>query len=88
MGRRRKGRKIEKRVKLKLPTVFECPSCGRRSVYVEMNKKESYATVSCGFCGLSAKIKITEISEPVDAYGDFVDKYYAGEIEEPEPEQE
>ncbi|MGQ4914507.1 MAG: hypothetical protein ACP6IU_07105 [Candidatus Asgardarchaeia archaeon] len=81
MGRRRKGRKIEKRVKPKLPTVFECPNCGHRSVYVEMNKKEGFAIVSCGSCGLTAQVKIYEISEPVDAYGDFVDKYYAGEID-------
>jgi len=54
-----------------------CPSCGAQAVRIEMKKEEGIAIVQCGNCGLSDTIKITPLSEPVDVYGEFIDRYYA-----------
>jgi transcription elongation factor Elf1 len=33
--------------------------------------------VKCGNCGLNKEVLVNSISEPVDAFGDFIDIYYA-----------
>ncbi|MHA2183708.1 MAG: hypothetical protein ACXAAI_01815, partial [Promethearchaeota archaeon] len=35
------------------------------------------ATVKCGNCGLTKQVLVNSISEPVDAFGDFIDVFYA-----------
>ncbi|MBY9008133.1 MAG: hypothetical protein KGD63_15440 [Candidatus Lokiarchaeota archaeon] len=42
-----------------------------------MKKQEGFATVKCGHCGLEKVVLINSISEPVDAFGDFIDVFYA-----------
>ncbi|MFX1601570.1 MAG: hypothetical protein ACFFB6_13325 [Promethearchaeota archaeon] len=42
-----------------------------------MKKKGAFATVKCGNCGLTKEVLVNSISEPVDAFGDFIDIYYA-----------
>jgi len=88
VGRRRKGRKIEKRVKPKLPDVFECPNCGHKSIYIKIDRKNHVAYLSCGYCKISYSTKVNQLMENVDVYGDFLDKFYAGEIEIPEEKEE
>ncbi|MBS7249856.1 MAG: hypothetical protein KIH08_04585 [Candidatus Freyarchaeota archaeon] len=78
MGRRRR-KKVQRRPERRIPTVFECPSCGENAVKVEINKAEELATVGCGNCGLTKKVKITKLTETVDAYSEFVDAFYEGE---------
>jgi len=51
--------------------------CGEKSVKVENIRKSAIATVKCGFCGLTKDVLVNSISEPVDAFGDFIDIYYA-----------
>jgi len=51
--------------------------CGEKSVKVENIRKSAIATVKCGFCGLTKDVLVNSISEPVDAFGDFIDVYYA-----------
>ncbi|MCD6530109.1 hypothetical protein J7L06_07490 [Candidatus Bathyarchaeota archaeon] len=75
MGRRRK--KIVKLPKKRVPTVFLCPSCGKESIKVEIDRKSGTATVRCGSCGLTREIKIKSIYGEVDAYCMFIDSYYA-----------
>ena len=72
MGRR-KSRKIVKRPRRTIPNVFQCPICGENTVTVEMRKDEKIAIVSCGSCKRREEVKISKISEPVDAYNTFVD---------------
>ncbi len=79
MGRRRR-RKVQRRPEKRIPTVFVCPSCGEESVKVEINKHEGYAVVGCGVCGLNKKVKVTKLTEPVDAYSEFVDSFYEEEL--------
>jgi len=76
MGRRKRKQQTYKRVK-KVPKIFTCPSCGEKSVKVEGIRKGPIAAVKCGYCGLAKEVLVNSISEPVDAFGDFIDIYYA-----------
>ena len=76
MGRRKRKQQTYKRVK-RVPKIFTCPSCGEKSVKVENLRRSAIATVKCGYCGLTKDVIVNSISEPVDAFGDFIDVYYA-----------
>ncbi|RLE55515.1 MAG: transcription elongation factor [Candidatus Methanomethylicota archaeon] len=80
------GRKYKKKLPLRppkrIPTVFQCPRCGRKAVRVELEKDSGKARVSCGSCKIYAEIEIPPICGAVDAYGKFVDLYYEGKLEE------
>ena len=76
MGRRKRKQQTYKRVK-KVPKIFTCPNCGEKSIKVENIRKSVMATVKCGHCGLAKDVLVNSISEPVDAFGDFIDIFYA-----------
>jgi transcription elongation factor Elf1 len=77
MGRRKRKSTTYRRVK-RLPKIFTCPQCGEKAVKVkDIKEKGGFATVKCGNCGLEKEVLINSISEPVDAFGDFIDIYYA-----------
>jgi len=77
MGRRKRKQTTYRRVK-KLPKIFTCPSCGEKAIKVkDIKKSGGFATVKCGHCGLEKEVLINSISEPVDAFGSFIDIYYA-----------
>ncbi len=76
MGRRKRKQQSYKRVK-RVPKIFNCPSCGEKSVKVVNLRKSAIATVKCGRCGLNKDVLVNSISEPVDAFGDFIDIFYA-----------
>ncbi|MFX1391271.1 MAG: hypothetical protein ACFE9Z_14495 [Promethearchaeota archaeon] len=77
MGRRKRKQVTPKRVK-RVPKIFTCPECGEKSVKVtDLKRKGAFATVKCGNCGLTKEVLVNSISEPVDAFGDFIDVYYA-----------
>jgi transcription elongation factor Elf1 len=77
MGRRKRKQVSPKRVK-RVPKIFTCPECGEKSVKVtDIKKKGAFATVKCGNCGLTKEVLVNSISEPVDAFGDFIDIFYA-----------
>ncbi|MHA1268691.1 MAG: hypothetical protein ACTSPY_02785 [Candidatus Helarchaeota archaeon] len=75
MGRRRK-QKVQKRPRKTLPKVFTCPECGKITITVEVQKENKIAYLKCGNCKLEARVIATHLTEPVDAYGEFLDKYY------------
>ncbi|MFX1518675.1 MAG: transcription elongation factor 1 family protein [Promethearchaeota archaeon] len=75
MGRRRR-KKVVKRHQKKIPNVFVCPDCDARAVTVELFREEGYARVHCGACGIEFNVSAGKLTEPVDAYGDFIDQYY------------
>ncbi len=85
MGRRRKKyKRIIKRVR-RIPSVFQCPHCGSRSLTIEFKKQEELpnvkqAVIRCGACGLRAEMTVPEIYETVDVYGKFIDAYTEGTI--------
>jgi transcription elongation factor Elf1 len=74
MGRRR--RKVVKRVAKRIPTLFTCPSCGNKSIKINLDKGHNEAIVRCGNCGIKSKINTTKLTEQVDVYGLFIDEYY------------
>ena len=76
MGRRKRKQQSYKRVK-RVPKIFTCPNCGEKSIKVENIRKSVIATVKCGHCGLTKDVLVNSISEPVDAFGDFIDIHYA-----------
>jgi transcription elongation factor Elf1 len=76
MGRRKRKQQSYKRVK-RVPKIFTCPNCGEKSVKIENLTRSAIATVKCGHCGLTKDVIVNSISEPVDAFGDFIDIYYA-----------
>ncbi len=51
--------------------------CGEKAIKVENLRKSVIATVKCGHCGLTKEVLVNSISEPVDAFGDFIDIHYA-----------
>ena len=82
MGRRRR-QKVVHRPRKRIPKVFNCPKCGKESITIEMQKPSTLegrgtASITCGNsdCGLQYRVQTTFISDPVDAYGDFIDHYY------------
>jgi transcription elongation factor Elf1 len=80
MGRRRRKR-IIKSVRKRIPTIFNCPNCGSKTVIVKMNKDTGTATVTCGYCNLLWNTPIKSFEEKVDVYSRFVDTLMEGGIE-------
>jgi transcription elongation factor Elf1 len=83
-GDNKMGKKYKKKLPIKppkkIPTVFQCPNCGKKSVNVEIDENRGEATITCGNCGINVKIEIPSIFTAVDAYGRFIDLYYSGGI--------
>jgi transcription elongation factor Elf1 len=76
MGRRRR-QKVRRRPQKKIPDVYPCPNCGNTAVKIELYRDNGIATVKCGSCLLEMTIEsINALTEPVDVYGDFIDRFY------------
>jgi len=79
MGRRRR-QKIRKRPQKRIPDVYQCPDCGNAAIKIELFRDKKLATVKCGSCGLVMTIdEVNTLTEPVDVYGSFIDKFYEGD---------
>jgi len=72
MGRRRRKTAPRRPIRT-IPSVFNCPRCGRATVRVELDRNSGQAEVHCSNCDVQATITITPLTEPVDVYGEFVD---------------
>ncbi|MHA1340383.1 MAG: hypothetical protein ACTSRZ_09245 [Promethearchaeota archaeon] len=77
-GRRKRQKVVVRRVRT-LPKIFECKNCGHKTIKTQIQKDKNEAIVICGFCGLKQVVPANELTEPVDAYGDFIDIYFAQE---------
>ena len=75
MGRRKRKKIVYRRVR-SLPKVFTCPKCGHKTVKAKVSSKEERVEVLCGHCGQSQFVDKNDLTEPVDAFGDFIDIYY------------
>ncbi len=76
LGRRRR-QKIRRRPQKRIPDVYPCPRCGNTAIKVDLDKNNAWATVKCGSCGLEMNIdEVNELTEPVDIYGSFIDRFY------------
>ena len=76
MGRRKKSTSfgVTTKPKEKLPTAFDCPFCSAtEAVSCTLNKDKLVGVVKCDVCQESFATGITELSEPVDVYCDWID---------------
>lgn len=89
MGRRRKRSRPRLVPKKKLPTVFQCPSCGATAVSVSIVKgKEKKVIVACANCGLRGEYEYNQYLHPVDYFSKFLDDYEAEKLVVKKPESE
>ena len=79
MGRRR--RRVIKIFKRRLPTIFDCPSCGAEAIKVTILKKSNKATIYCGSCGLKDEFRTYPSAKLIDVYCEFTDRYFSQPIE-------
>ncbi|MCF2139301.1 MAG: hypothetical protein K9W44_04525 [Candidatus Lokiarchaeota archaeon] len=75
MGRRKRKKVVYRPVRT-LPKIFTCPKCGHKTMKTNMKFSDDKALVICGHCGEQQEVPKNEISEPVDAFGNFIDIYY------------
>jgi len=78
MGRRKRKKVVLRAIRV-VGKIFNCPNCGHKTMKVNMKyrkTKEGKVLVKCGHCQLEQAVKYTEITEPIDAYGDFIDIWY------------
>lgn len=75
MGRRRRKRVVRSR-QYQIPNVFQCPSCGVKSINIELDKESNIAFVKCGNCKINDEVVVKPLMEPVDVFGKFVDQYF------------
>ncbi len=85
LGRRRKKYKRPVRKIRRIPTFFQCPHCGAKTLRIQFRKidveGQKLAIITCGTCGLYAEMNVPSLYEPVDVYGKFIDLYEEGSIE-------
>ena len=76
MGRRRR-QKVRRRPQKRIPDVYPCPNCGNTAIKIELYRDNGLATVKCGSCMIEMNLdRVTDLTEAVDIYGDFIDRYY------------
>eukprot|EP01041_Mallomonas_annulata_P003109 gene3109-6112_t len=79
MGRRKKAaKKVVKKKKAEVPTVFKCPFCNHEAaVECKLDMKNRIGDVSCRICGSAYQTTITYLSAPVDVFHEWVDAFEA-----------
>ncbi|MCL2135214.1 MAG: hypothetical protein FWH37_06635 [Candidatus Bathyarchaeota archaeon] len=75
MGRRRK--KTVHIPKKRLPKFFSCPTCGKETVTVDINREDGQAVVHCSSCGLSEDFSVKSAQGAVDVYCMLTDQIYS-----------
>ena len=76
MGRRRR-QKVRRRPQKRIPDVYPCPDCGNTAIKIQLYRDNGMATVKCGSCSIEMTIdEVNSLTEPVDIYGSFIDKFY------------
>jgi len=81
MGRRKKRRRKVLRPRRTLPTVFVCPHCGSRMLFINIRRSKGVAVARCGHCGFKTELPVTPLHQPVDVYGKILDEYNAGTLD-------
>ena len=74
MGRRKAGTKPVKKTQPKVDTTFSCPFCNHaNTVECKIRRKEHSAVIRCRVCDANYQTFVTELSEPVDVYCQWID---------------
>ena len=74
MGRRR--RRITHIPKKKLPKVFICPKCGKKSLSIEIKEMDLKALIKCRECGIIEDTIIKSSFKEIDVYCNYIDNIY------------
>ncbi|MHA1584100.1 MAG: hypothetical protein ACTSWL_02505 [Promethearchaeota archaeon] len=75
MGRRKRKKIVYRPMRL-LPKVFVCPKCGHKTMKAKMKQADDKVLIECGHCGTQQLVSKNKLTEPVDAFGDFIDIYF------------
>jgi len=73
---RRKRRTIRVAYRRRRPTFFRCPRCYHTAAWVEINRREGVAVVSCYNCGLRVEVPYEEGESREDVFAKFYDSYF------------
>jgi transcription elongation factor Elf1 len=74
MGKRKSSKPPPKKKKAKLATVFDCPFCNSsKSVSCNLELEKEIGTVQCHTCKAEFKSNISQLTEPIDVYSDWID---------------
>ena len=75
MGRRKSKARVLKKERAKVPTTFDCPHCNHaKTVEAVMDMQKRQGTVRCRICGEHFMTEITNLSDPVDIYSEWIDE--------------
>lgn len=75
----RKRKKVIRRMKKSIPKIFACPSCGEKTLGIDIDREAGTATIKCGRCNIEEVIIISAVEQAIDAYGKYIDRYYGQE---------
>lgn len=75
MGRRKRKKVVYRPVR-RVPKIFTCPSCGHKTMKAKMKHADDKVLIVCGHCNEQQEVSKNELTEPVDAFGTFIDIYY------------
>ena len=63
-----------KKPKLKVATIFDCPICNHpKIVECKIDRKKMTAAVECRMCNASFDMVINHLSDPVDVFHEWID---------------
>ncbi len=58
-------------------TVKICPNCGSELKVKTISREQRFSTIKCGTCGEEEEVLADNLTEPVDAFGRYIDIFYA-----------
>mmetsp|Transcript_34131 Transcript_34131/g.60948 ORF Transcript_34131/g.60948 Transcript_34131/m.60948 type:complete len:84 (+) Transcript_34131:495-746(+) len=74
MGKRKSSKPPPPKKKAKMETTFTCPFCNHeKSIQVKMMFKTKRAEAKCSMCAEYYNCEITNISEEIDVYSEWID---------------
>ena len=79
MGRRKKsGKKVVKKKKPTVATVFKCLYCGHDNcVECKLDLSKGVGDLNCRVCGANFQMRINYLTEPVDVFCEWLDAHEA-----------
>jgi len=54
-----------------------CPNCGSELKTKTISREQRFSTIKCGTCGEEEEVLADNLTEPVDAFGRYIDIFYA-----------
>jgi transcription elongation factor Elf1 len=79
MGLGRKRKKVVRYSRNRLPHQYLCPNCGKNSIMVIVREDQEVARIFCSNCSLKREIPVIGETAPIDAYCQFIDRFYGVE---------